>query len=1682
MAQTIKLKRSATAGGAPTTSQLELGEVAINTYDGKMYIKKSVAGTESIVEISGGDSGTGIIDEFLYTATAGQTAFSGNDDNSDFLSYVIGAIQVFLNGILLDPETDYTATNGALITLVSAAAVNDYLQIFSFKKKISDGNVTVDSFSGNNSTTAFTLSIDPGDENNTRVFVDGVYQSKANYTVSGTTLTFSTAPPSGTAIEVESGNRSVTLPTTENLDFPDNVKLRLGTSQDLEIYHDASDSLINDNGTGSLKLQTGGSTKLEVTSTGVDVTGNIAVSGTVDGVDIAARDAVLTSTTTTAGAALPKAGGAMTGAITTNSTFDGRDVAADGTKLDGIETAATADQTQSEINALGITATGLSGTPAISVANITTTGELRGPASLVIDPAGIGDNTGTVVIKGNLQVDGATTTINSTTLTVDDLNLTLASGAANGTAANGAGITIDGASATLTYQSTGDNWAFNKSLNVTGGVTTANGSTSAPTYSFTNDTDTGMFLSSVGYLALTVAGSKQLELGNGIIYTNSTGKIRSASNSGTLELSGGGAEVGGQILLSGGGGDGNIVFKTSVSSSSATERMRIDSSGQVGIGNITPAQTLEIHNSVAGDYTDFGLRGTGHKYVIGVGNDAVATVNDKWYLYDNDNSAFRMVVDTAGNVGIGTSSPNTNVQVYHATDDTSINVNTGTGGSYPKKTGISFGATSTSLGGDATFTGGAGIQAINTAAANNLTEMAFFTTSGGTPTERMRIDELGKVGIGTNNPIFKLDVAGTARFTADVYAENHIYTQRIRHNGDVDNYIGFGTDIQSFVTGNSTRAQFSNTLVRFNQEGLNQDFQVFGQNDDNLLFVDASADKVGIGTDSPSRKLDVRGAVRFSVNTSSHETFVFSTQGVDEAKQIMKNASSVDTIVLNTGGNSWLNGGNVGIGDSAPQDFLEVRSTSLGGITISNANHNQAALSFARSSTATARVFITEPNAAHTSAMHFQTSDASGSSPNLITAMSIDDSQHVGIGTINPQDRLHVALDSSTTNAEVEVIRVEATSSGTPAVGFGPFIDFRGDRINGGPDSYGRLGFEADAMPSTTVDGAFVVQTAEDGTYSERLRITSDGKVLIGDTASVTSDLLQIESPASGGGGGIHIRRNDSNNDQQVGIVRFGNNSNANLASIIGKTDGSVDNGKLIFKTRPSGAGIEERMVIDSAGNVGIGVTPKTDWHTGYDAIQIGESSAFFGKSAGDEVFMAQNARYTSSGWKYNSSGTATLFDMQSGNTRWRRAVSGSDDGTVSWSESMFIDTAGKVGIGTASPTTLTEIRGVVPTLTLSSSESKTWSQEDDIAKISFFSRDGSGIGAHETGFIVNKTENSGASLSGVLVFGVANYNTVAAEAMRIDHDGNVGIGTDSPVNNSNRTTLGLQGVWGGQLDIMVGSTVHAQFGTDNFSSGQSCRIQSQDGIVFKAGGSTERMRISSTGVLTSKSHIITGIDNTAFEVKTNHSGNPSALRVAGSGSINGIGGSFQNFTVLNVMQDSGSQKSIYAAGDIKTDGNIVIGTSGKGVSFAASGNYSGMASELLDDYEEGTWTPDLKANGGSSVTHNTGNTKGYYTKIGDLVTVSGTIQWTSNGSNANGGYTVIAGLPYPCKNVSNGRCTGSLGAISGFADAENLNLIIDPNNQFIYITRQTGTSYNHNNTISASGAIYGFTLTYRVG
>jgi hypothetical protein len=196
-----------------------------------------------------------------------------------------------------------------------------------------------------------------------------------------------------------------------NINLDDSEELQLGTSNDLRIFHDGSNSVIKDDGTGDLYIQ---SNKVRLTT--VNATESYAIFTENSSVELYFDNSKKIETTTS-----------------------------------GVTVTGTALATQ--------LSTGASGT-GINI----TTNSITGPSTLTLDPAGVGDNTGTVVIAGNLQVDGTTTTINSTTVNIDDLNLTLASGAVNAAAANGAGITIDGANASLTYVSAKDSLNFNKDV------------------------------------------------------------------------------------------------------------------------------------------------------------------------------------------------------------------------------------------------------------------------------------------------------------------------------------------------------------------------------------------------------------------------------------------------------------------------------------------------------------------------------------------------------------------------------------------------------------------------------------------------------------------------------------------------------------------------------------------------------------------------------------------------------------------------------------------------------------------------------------------------------------------------------------------------------------------------------------------------------------------------------------------------------------------------------------------------------------------------------------------------------------------------------------------------------------------------------------------------------------------
>ena len=99
MANTILLKRSAVAGKVPTTSDVPLGSLALNTYDGKLFTKKSVSGVESIVEIgAGGGGSSGPIAETAQVISQNLTLNTGAN------GFSVGPVEVAATYAVTVPE------------------------------------------------------------------------------------------------------------------------------------------------------------------------------------------------------------------------------------------------------------------------------------------------------------------------------------------------------------------------------------------------------------------------------------------------------------------------------------------------------------------------------------------------------------------------------------------------------------------------------------------------------------------------------------------------------------------------------------------------------------------------------------------------------------------------------------------------------------------------------------------------------------------------------------------------------------------------------------------------------------------------------------------------------------------------------------------------------------------------------------------------------------------------------------------------------------------------------------------------------------------------------------------------------------------------------------------------------------------------------------------------------------------------------------------------------------------------------------------------------------------------------------------------------------------------------------------------------------------------------------------
>ena len=143
---------------------------------------------------------------------------------------------------------------------------------------------------------------------------------------------------------------------------------------------------------------------------------------------------------------------------------------------------------------------------------------------------------------------------------------------------------------------------------------------------------------------------------------------------------------------------------------------------------------------------------------------------------------------------------------------------------------------------------------------------------------------------------------------------------------------------------------------------------------------------------------------------------------------------------------------------------------------------------------------------------------------------------------------------------------------------------------------------------------------------------------------------------------------------------------------------------------------------------------------------------------------------------------------------------------------------------------------------------------------------------------------------------------------------------------------------------------------------------------------------------------------NIVAQINAIHNGPGSSLRW---GKLYHSGDSSTYTMTLDSTSATGADLSL-------TDGNLKV-AAGHGIDFSASGNAGGMTSELLDDYEEGTFTPSLDAPNQSGTTFVHFHNYGYYTKIGNVVTVAVYIQGyaSSNTSGGSNDDVKILGLPF---------------------------------------------------------------------
>jgi hypothetical protein len=824
---------------------------------------------------------------------------------------------------------------------------------------------------------------------------------------------------------------------TDNLSFGDGIKAQFGLGSDLQIYHDGSNSFITDVGTGNLNIRASNilrlqsaseekyleaiadgsvtlynnnNAKLATTSTGIDVTGTVGADG------LSLEGTAYIQSTTQPQLQVAYNSGNITGFYRSGGDFQIKNDNGAGTPESSIKLDEDGAVTLYHDNSskLATTSTGI---------DVTGTATMDG-LTVETSDTGNGINYG-LDIKNSAS--GSSTSYAMPAVSWSNSGLRWAS--IHGERKSSGGF---GGNLVLNTMNTSNSVTKRMDIDYNGDISF---------YEDTGTTPKFFWDASAERLGIgTNSPAQKLDVNGNIRVQGTYPKIEFVDTDSNPDFT----------LI---GGNGAFQFYDETNS---TERMRIDSSGNVGIGTSSPSEQVEL--------TDWLKVGNGANSSGGVIFPySTNSGSSRSYAWRNDVSAYGdfslLVSDTQtgdvkngtkvisvrnNNVGIGTSSP----------PSRKLTIQGGSGDTLPVRV----------IGGSGTTTGGIEFQDAATTAdykvqIGSIGDNLYLRAGG---SERMRIDSSGNVGIGTSSPSAPLTVKSNSTS---------------------------GSTSGLLLQGNSN----TNTIVAIGEKSTDGGrFHMYDGGVEKIAFyTDGTANhissgNVGIGTTSPAQELHVVSSgesdIRLQGSGSANHLDIF-----HNSSDFGLWGTGTQVFKLATNGSERMridSSGNVGIGTTSPATGLHLEHSNAGATSGTiriqdrdsqqDANQQTGGIEFytqdATNPTEGVSTAIKSFSASSSGGAYLTLSTTDVNTSTLDERLRIDSSGNVGIGTASPQS------DGNTTNLEV--------SSASGARVLVNNTDTSGRKYGIYSDNSGRFGF-GDYTANAT-----------------RMVIDSSGNLLVGKTTS----------------------------------------------------------------------------------------------------------------------------------------------------------------------------------------------------------------------------------------------------------------------------------------------------------------------------------------------------------------------------------------------------------------------------------------------------------------------------------------------------------------------------------------------------------------------------------------------------